>query len=199
MTDRINVGQLNLSKEVTREEHGRCYPRSSFQDLCIRTLLSSDNNTLFVRHEVFRGSSFVFVADATEIGNTIPRTIVSTPCPHGYLGDVAPTHPAFSPEYQLMRRDMRVVEGFILKAYHSRGEFPFDNMITISYQLVDNSPVGQWLACQWSSESDAFLTIIQKDCCFPCILVRVKKYVNAYLRSPTTFVDICVIAGGVQE
>jgi hypothetical protein len=118
-----------------------CAPRLSFGNLSVWMLLSSVRSSLFVRLEGFRGSGIAFVGDASKVGPLLPNALVSTPCSHGYRSVSVVRHASPS---------IALTQGLV---FHAMDEIRFrHDKIHVYYQLVDNSALGQWLACHWTSK-----------------------------------------------
>ncbi|KAK7179894.1 hypothetical protein PSPO01_14024 [Paraphaeosphaeria sporulosa] len=170
-SDRVGLSYQDFASEVSGAKIAACVPRLKFRGLGVRTLLSTVKDTLFVRLEGFLDSKPILVGDASLVGQKLPDAFVSVPCKHGYhepttiqtLQDNAGTVPIDLVD---------VIEGLIFDTGNSR---MYKTKLHLYYQLVDSSPLGQWLACHWTSENKRAFIIVQKDCCFGCIVQRTMR------------------------
>lgn len=216
-SDRVGLSYHDMASEITGSRIAACTPQLKFPNLSTRTLLSTVKDTLFVRLEGFLNSKLMLVGDASRVGQKLPDTLVSVPCTHGYhkktehgIYELLPratntlrterVNMIIAPS-TITTQQIRVIEGLV---FDSKASTPRRNeKLHVYYQMVDNSPLGQWLACHWTSPNERALTIIQKDCCFGCILQRVRRLYEVIEDSeyplPAEGLDVCVIPSGVQQ
>lgn len=181
-------------------------------DASVRTLLSAIKDTLFVRLEVSLQSGLTFLGDASKVGSSLPYALVSTPCLHGYEQDfeslpIQERENIYFKPWLDMRSTtwMCYLQGIFfdpLVGWNSPNKK--DARLRVFYQLVDNRPLQQWLACHWSTIHSPFqVTIIQKDCCFACIMTRIIQLRKAMEASNVPLnsdcLEVYVIPGGIQS
>lgn len=217
-SDRVGLSYLDSASEVDAQRIEACVPKLKFRNLSVRTLLSTVKDTLFVRLEGFSDSKLILVGDASRVGQTLPDTLVSVSCPHGYSKKTSHGLDDLTRDTNTLQTDrihmiiasnalatdrIRVIEGLVFDANTFAPSPRRKEKLHIYYQSVDNSPLGQWLASHWTSPNQRALTIIQKDCCFGCILQRTRRLYEMIEDSvyplPAEGLDVCIIPSGEQQ
>ena len=173
-------------------------PKPMSHGISVRTLLSCIKSTLYVRLEGSGLMKSVLVWDVSRVSQRLCDTLVSTPCQHGYRGrprvDQENSDGLSGDDFSgVMPKPIKISEG--LTFYESSPETTVE--LAISYQLVDNHPLGQWLACHWkpNSLSQGFI-VIQRDCCWDCLLERIIKLRHT---SNRRWLAVCIVPCGNQD
>lgn len=181
---------LETSAElVTRADH--ISPSNAVQDLKVVSRSLIERHEVLVETQIMLGSECCQLADPVAISEMIPQILVSDECSHGY-------NKSYQVPQRIKTTDKRGEEVY-LAAPVWQGGLSFQSKhrpasmrarpgnMKVYVQSVDGNPIGQWLACQWTSDWDPFAVVLQEHSCLECIFEAAK------LRS---FVELCIINGG---
>ena len=150
-------------------------------------------------------SSVSVNGDGSLSARLAPDYLVTVPCLHGHQNDDAPqwnheTNPSLS--------FIRSVSTGLFFDDNNNNSLNNSNWhdpppprrgkgANIFYQLTSENRLAQWLALQWqpvsSSDASRCLRIMQRECCFRCLLRRLEGVLSE-MPEPSFEYPVCVIA-----
>lgn len=165
-----------------------------------RFLFSSTGDTLWVRHEILKGSELFTVAHPVRISVAIEKILVAQPCRHAY-------DTAFTPEIvHQSEMLLNFSSGFELCADTQASEEKDINgsaegSWNLYYQLADKNDMGQWLACQWQPGYMDYnsVLILQDTSCLKCVVQRIIDGGRELRRDHSRTMWVGIIAGSKND
>lgn len=146
--------------------------------LKLDTHASTQRANVNVKTKIFLGSIYVRTLDSIAIAKAIPDLLVSLPCEHGY-------------EHE-WEGEVQVLQGWYERGIHANGGKTNDPLVlsglffgkvkqlepdrkVVCYQSFDGNRLGQWVACQWSAETQNSMKVLQSQTCIKCCIDRADK------------------------
>ncbi|KAL3475478.1 hypothetical protein BJX99DRAFT_259421 [Aspergillus californicus] len=175
--DRINTLSQNFRLE--QHEQSAIWASGTSQkgspSMQSRVLVMPMADTVFLRVEVTPSPGVSVIGDGSLSARFAPDYLVTTPCADGYIGpSISPTG-APTDTYYGYNFVSSMALGLSFDDHALQGpQKGRKKGANIFYQLTNENKLAQWLALQWEPASSPYrcLRILQKDCCFQCLLDR---------------------------
>lgn len=187
---------LAATAELVLVPEDKIAPSNEVKNLELVSRTTVQRNVLLIQTEIMLGAEHCQNVDPILISEVIPTLMITERCSHSYFDAYhLPKQEAYSkwtsPAVISERRQRPQWQGG-LSFQADKRPFPDNttkasNMVFV--QNVDNNPIGQWIACQWTSAMHSNVMILQKDACLNCVFQRVMG----------SFFDICIINGRIKD